>query len=209
MKTICLNYFFLLALHQVWDRGLHRIKWGFGKLPKNHKCYEQEAAPSWIPCWSVNRRCCVNGDCAFVSRPPRPEGHPTSLLCGGWGWEWGVLHYCSGLALSDFWEWLHADPWSTGPETRRMQLYLACKFLLAHGSAGHWGLSKIVSNEPLMELTASTNILFCYSVSPVGLAKQSGTSGVILVFSVLLCSSRTALDWGHFEVCSSGVQLSC
>lgn len=92
MKTICLNYFFLLALHQVWDRGLHRIKWGFGKLPKNHKCYEQEAAPSWIPCWSVNRRCCVNGDCAFVSRPPRPEGHPTSLLCGGWGWEWGG--YC-------------------------------------------------------------------------------------------------------------------
>lgn len=84
MKTICLNYFFLLALHQVWDRGLHRIKWGFGKPPKNHKCYEQEATPSWIPCWSVKRRCCcVNGDCAFVSRLPTPEGHPTSLLCGG------------------------------------------------------------------------------------------------------------------------------
>lgn len=84
MKTICLNYFFLLALHQVWDRGLHRIKWGFGKPTKNHNCYEQEAAPSWIPCWSIKCRCCcVNGDCAFVSWPPTPEGHPTSLLCRG------------------------------------------------------------------------------------------------------------------------------
>lgn len=44
-----------------------------------------------------------------------------------------------------------------------MQLCLACYFLLAHGSAGHWGLSKIGSNEPLVELTASTSILFCYS----------------------------------------------
>lgn len=44
-----------------------------------------------------------------------------------------------------------------------MQLCLACYFLSAHGSAGHWGLSKIGSNEPLVELTASASILFCYS----------------------------------------------